>query len=176
MRFEVFDNESGTLGGGAGIQAAQFVASKGAQVVITGNCGPNAVRTLSAAGVELVVGQAGVARQAIEDYKAGKMKSTTEPNVAEHYGMGAAVETEPVYQGAPGGGGRGLGCGRGMGRGMGMRGGTTPPQDLSGRARASAEIGQEKDLEALKDQAREMRGQMESIELRIRNLEERVKK
>jgi len=35
MSFEAFDNASISLGGGAGIQAAQFVASKGAKAVIT---------------------------------------------------------------------------------------------------------------------------------------------
>ena len=53
MNFEAFDNDNIALGGGAGIQSAQFVASKGANVVLTGNCGPNAVQTLSAAGVEV---------------------------------------------------------------------------------------------------------------------------
>jgi len=66
MSFEAFDNENIALGGGAGIQSAQFVASKGAKAVITGNCGPNAVRTLSAAGVELFVGQAGTVKEVIE--------------------------------------------------------------------------------------------------------------
>ena len=47
MDYEVFDNKNMILGGGAGIQSAQFVASKDAKVVITGNCGPNAVRALS---------------------------------------------------------------------------------------------------------------------------------
>jgi len=67
MSFEAFDNENIALGGGAGIQAAQFVASKGAKVVITGNCGPNAVRTLSAAGVEVIVGQKGTIRETIDN-------------------------------------------------------------------------------------------------------------
>ena len=49
MSFEVFENKSAVQGGGAGIQAAQFLASKGVEAVITGNCGPNAVQTLSAA-------------------------------------------------------------------------------------------------------------------------------
>ena len=66
MGVEVFDNENIALGGGAGIQSAQFVASKGAKAVITGNCGPNAVQTLTAAGVELIVGQTGTAREAVE--------------------------------------------------------------------------------------------------------------
>ena len=37
MSFEAFDNESIALGGGAGIQSAQFVASKEVDAVITGN-------------------------------------------------------------------------------------------------------------------------------------------
>lgn len=54
MSFESFDNENIALGGGAGIQSAQFVASKGAGAVITGNCGPNAVQTLSASRVKFL--------------------------------------------------------------------------------------------------------------------------
>jgi predicted Fe-Mo cluster-binding NifX family protein len=111
MSFEAFDNESITLGGGAGIQAAQFVASKGAKAIITGNVGPNAVQTLSASHVEIFAGQSGTIREAIERFKAGDTKPTNTPNVADHYGMGAG-----------GGMGRGMGMGRrgGMGRGQGM--------------------------------------------------------
>ncbi len=87
MSLEAFENKSLASGGGVGIQSAQFVASKGAKAVITGNCGPNAVRTLSAAGVEVFTGQIGTARQAAENYKKGKLKATTEPNVEGHYGM-----------------------------------------------------------------------------------------
>ena len=53
MSFTAFVNESATSGGGAGIQSAQLVVSKGAKAVITGNCGPNAIKTLSAAGVKV---------------------------------------------------------------------------------------------------------------------------
>ena len=108
MGFEAFENGSIAMGGGAGIQAAQFVASKGAKAVITGNVGPNAVQTLSAAGVETFVGQSGTVREAIDRYTKGKINSTSTPNVADHYGMGA---------------GAGMGSGAGMGRGMGMGGG-----------------------------------------------------
>ena len=104
MSFEAFDNKNIALGGGAGIQSAQVVASKGAKVVITGNVGPNAVRTLSTAGVELVTGQTGTVRKAVEDYKKGKLTGVKEANVSNHYGTG---------------GGAGMGRGRGMGQGMG---------------------------------------------------------
>ncbi|MBW1920081.1 MAG: dinitrogenase iron-molybdenum cofactor biosynthesis protein, partial [Deltaproteobacteria bacterium] len=36
MSFVAFPNENVALGGGAGIQSAQFVASKGVKAVITG--------------------------------------------------------------------------------------------------------------------------------------------
>lgn len=88
MSLEAFKNENLALGGGAGIQSARFVASRGAKAVITGNCGPNAVQTLSAAGIEMFVGQNGGVRQAIERYRRGDMTSTTGANVADHYGMG----------------------------------------------------------------------------------------
>ncbi len=86
MSFEVFDNENMALGGGAGIQSAQFVASKGADVVITGNCGPNAMKTLNAAGVKVIVGQEGKVREVIEEFRKGKLKASSEPNVPEQYG------------------------------------------------------------------------------------------
>jgi predicted Fe-Mo cluster-binding NifX family protein len=88
MNFEAFDNKSIALGGGAGIQAAQFVASKDAKAVLTGNMGPNAIKTLSAAGVEVFVGQAGTVREALERYKGGELESTRTASVPEHYGMG----------------------------------------------------------------------------------------
>jgi len=88
MSFETFDNESIALSEDAGVQAARFVASKGADVVITTNCGPNAVRTLSEAGVKLVVGLMGTVRQAIDNYKTGKLVKTAKANVEDHYGTG----------------------------------------------------------------------------------------
>lgn len=109
MSFDAFPNDSIALGGGAGIQSAQFVVSKGAKVVITGNCGPNALRTLSAAGIELFVGQTGSVREAIENYRRGDLRSTSEPNVSGHCGMGRGL-------------GRGMGRARGRGRGMRMSG------------------------------------------------------
>lgn len=42
MQFEAVPNPAMSQGGGAGIQAAQFVVERGAQAVLTGNLGPNA--------------------------------------------------------------------------------------------------------------------------------------
>lgn len=119
MSFEAFDNESTALSGGAGIQAAQFLASKGAKVIITGNVGPNAVDALSAAGIEMVTGPTGTARQAIDEYKKGELKGSSDATVSDHYGMGQGIGMGPGM--GRGMGGRGMG-GRGMGRGMGGRG------------------------------------------------------
>jgi predicted Fe-Mo cluster-binding NifX family protein len=65
MSFETFDNENVALSGGAGIQSASFIASKGAVAVLTGNCGPNAMKAFSAQGVEVYTGQTGTVREAI---------------------------------------------------------------------------------------------------------------
>ena len=117
MSFEVFDNENATLGGGAGVQSAQFVAGKGIKAVITGNCGPNAMQVLSAAGVPVYTGQSGSVKDIVETYQNGKLTPTTEASVAAHAGMGG--------MGGGQGQGRGMGRGRGMGggRGGGMGGG-----------------------------------------------------
>ena len=88
MSFETFDNERIALTEKAGIQSVQFVVSKGAKVVITGHCGPNAVQALSEAGVELIVDLMGSVRQAIDNYKKGKLLETTKANVEDHYGIG----------------------------------------------------------------------------------------
>lgn len=165
MTFEAFENESVALGGGAGIQSAQFVASRGAQVVITGNVGPNAIRALDAEGIEVIVSAGGPIREAIEQYKRGALSPTNQANVADHFGMGGG---QTPY---PGGGmgrgmGRGMGMGKGMGRGMGMQGGYTPNQ-------ASSPSSPYQDLKALKEEAKALSDQLNSILSRIKDLEEK---
>ena len=86
---EVVANEGAMAAGGAGIQSAQLVADKGATVVLTGNCGPNAYRTLEAAGVEVIIGVGGTVRDAVEKYKAGELSATEGPNVDAKFGSGS---------------------------------------------------------------------------------------
>ena len=47
------ENPALSASGGAGVQAAQFIAKLGAQAVISGAYGPNAADTLSPAGIEM---------------------------------------------------------------------------------------------------------------------------
>lgn len=98
MSFEYISNESAMSSGGAGIQAAQSVVKAGVEAVITGNMGPNAFQTLSAAGIKVVTGVSGTVKDAVEKYKKGELKETTAPSVGSHFGMG--------------GSGRGFGRGR----------------------------------------------------------------
>jgi predicted Fe-Mo cluster-binding NifX family protein len=80
MRFEAFENPNVTVND-AGIKSARFVASKGAEIVITGNCGPKAVQKLSEAGIEIIVGLMGTIRQVVETYKKGSLLTTVNANV-----------------------------------------------------------------------------------------------
>lgn len=89
MQFEAVEN-SGATGGGAGIAAAQTIADEGVEAVLTGNCGPNAHNALSAAGIKVIVGVAGKIRDAIDNYKSGKLKASSQPNVEAHTGMGGS--------------------------------------------------------------------------------------
>jgi len=87
LKFEHFSNESSMASGGAGIRAAETIAKKGVEAVITGNMGPNAFQTLSAAGVKVYTGATGTIIEAIEKYKKGELKETSAPNVGSHSGM-----------------------------------------------------------------------------------------
>jgi predicted Fe-Mo cluster-binding NifX family protein len=91
---EAVENSNAAAGGGAGIQSAQLVAEKHAEVVLTGNCGPNAFKTLEAAGIEVVIGARGTVREAIAQYQAGKLSPTGGANVESH--AGASQQTESV--------------------------------------------------------------------------------
>ena len=105
MQFEAVDNPALSAGGGAGIQAAQFVVERGCQAVLAGNVGPNAFGVFQAASVPVCLLGGGTVREAIEAYKAGKLQPLGGANVPAHSGMRRGV-----------GGGRARGRGGGMGR------------------------------------------------------------
>jgi len=84
--FEAIQNPNIEAMGGAGIQSAQLVASKQVKAVLTGNVGPNAFQTLSAAGIDIYTGVSGSVKEAIEAYKLGELKKTKSPNVGSKFG------------------------------------------------------------------------------------------
>lgn len=94
---EAIPNPNMALSGGAGPQSAQLMAEKGVSAVLTGNCGPNAFQAFGAAGIQVITGVSGLVREAVDQFKAGRLKPAATPSVRGHFGTG----------------------GRGMGRRMG---------------------------------------------------------
>ncbi|MBP9598155.1 MAG: NifB/NifX family molybdenum-iron cluster-binding protein, partial [Desulfobacter sp.] len=87
MACESFANESMNLTGGAGIQTASFVISKGVQAVLTGSCGPNAMEVFNSAGVAVYPGQSGTASQAVIRLKNNELTSVTQATAEEKSGV-----------------------------------------------------------------------------------------
>ena len=172
MEVEAVQNPNVAAGGGVGIQSAQLMVEHDVKYVLTGNCGPNASQVFGAAGIQVIVGVSGIARQAIDQFKAGTFTASNQPNVASHFGMGGGQGMNSS-QSIGGGRGMGMGSGRGMGmgsgrgmgggRGMGMSvgqtgspGRTIPPQG----ARVE-------DTNTLKEEARLLEKQLQDIKRRI---------
>ena len=163
LEFEAIENPNLMAGGGAGIQTAQMIAGKGATVVLTGNCGPNAYRALSAAGITVHVGVTGTVREGVERFKRGELESSAGPSVPGHFGLGQGVTGGAGSGRGPGmgGGGRGGGSAR-MGPGSASAGPSPAPTAFPGE-----------NLEALKQDAASMRTQLEQITKRLDDLEKR---
>ena len=89
MAFEAIENGNVDASGGAGISAAKIVIDAGVQAILTGNCGPNAERTLRAGNVKLYTGLGGTVAEAVERFKAGELSEATGPSVQSHSGMNA---------------------------------------------------------------------------------------
>ena len=70
---------------GAGIQAAVMVGDSGADVLLTGFCGPNAFKTLAAAGVKVANDANGTVRDALEAFKKGEVSFADDANVEGHW-------------------------------------------------------------------------------------------
>ena len=72
--WQAHPNPAMRAGGGAGIQAAQFISDQGASAVVSGNFGPNAVYALNNAGVKMYTyGQINNARDALQGYLEGQL-------------------------------------------------------------------------------------------------------
>ena len=143
LEYEALPNPAMSQGGGAGIQAAQFVVNQGAQAVLTGNLGPNAFDVLRAAGVPGYLVPEGTVRQVVEAFKSGQLQPMGGASVSAHAGMR--------------GGGRGMGAGR---RGQ-----------PSVADRPSPDPSQESEVAELRDRLKDLRQQLAETMERIEELE-----
>jgi predicted Fe-Mo cluster-binding NifX family protein len=87
LEFEVLNNAAQSASGGAGVEAAQTIANSGAEIVLTGNVGPNAFQALKAAELPVFLGARGSIKETIQKYQAGDLDSPSGPSVSSHFGM-----------------------------------------------------------------------------------------
>ncbi len=88
MKTEAIENSSVHSAHGAGIGAAQKVASLNVEAVITGHVGPNAYSALSRTGIKIYTGAKGTIKEALTQYNDGLLKEATSPTVSGHHGQG----------------------------------------------------------------------------------------
>ena len=136
---EAVENASAASSQGAGISTAQMMAEKQVGAVLTGNCGPNAYQTLNAAGIDVITGVSGTAREAIESFKSGRYRTSTAPNVGAHHGLGG-------------------GMGRGMQSGMGA---STTADNSSGMMQVLQEL--KVQLDGLRSQVDEINSRIDQL-------------
>lgn len=70
---------------GAGIQTGRNVAELGVEAVITGHVGPNAFKTLNAAGIKLYLSGQQTVQEAVEAFKNGLLTQINTANVEGHW-------------------------------------------------------------------------------------------
>lgn len=86
LDFEAVENTQNlNLPQGAGIQSSKTVVGTGAEIVVTGNCGPKAFNALSSAGVRIAVGCTGRVIDAVQKCKNGLLTFADEANVEGHW-------------------------------------------------------------------------------------------
>ena len=86
LDLKVLDNQTNVNAfKGAGIQAASTLSENGAEVLLTGYCGPNAFRTLQAAKIKVVNEVSGTVQEALEAFKAGRYRFAEDANVEGHW-------------------------------------------------------------------------------------------
>lgn len=86
LEFEVIDNSVNVNAfKGAGIKAASTVADSGADVLLTGYCGPNAFKTLTAAGLKVVNDISGTVGSVVKKFSEGEYAYSEAANVDGHW-------------------------------------------------------------------------------------------
>jgi len=162
MQFEDVRNTSQYAPSGAGIGAAQAIASRGVQVVLTGSVGPNAYQALSAAGIQIMTGVSGTVREAVAKYGKGELRSVSAPTAGTGYGIGGGF-----------GIGRGGGRGMGRGRGTGMRRPAPTAYPTVSPVPSAPQMTNEQEAGMLRSQVELLQKQFDQIKERLKELERR---
>ncbi len=86
LAVDVLDNSANANAfKGAGIQAAAMLGDTGAQALLTGFCGPNAFKTLEAAGIKVVNNISGTVKDAVHTFNQGNVSYAGGANVDGHW-------------------------------------------------------------------------------------------
>lgn len=80
--WEATTNPALSAGGGAGVAAGQFLASRGVKALLTGNVGPNAFSVLQAAGIAVFPVNGQTVREAYQNYLKNNLSRTAQPTKA----------------------------------------------------------------------------------------------
>ncbi len=163
MEYEAYPNEGSGFSSGAGTSAAQFVASKGVEYVITGNCGPKAMQVLSASGIKVILGQTGTVREVINKFKKGELSAAQMDTFGGGFGMGFG-------KGMGRGGGRGMGMGRGCGGG-GYFSNSWDQVVASTQNSRSVSSNSDNEIKAMKEEINELKKGINLILERLERLE-----
>ena len=84
--FEIIDNtQQLNAAQGAGIQSAQNVINAGATALISGHCGPKAMKVLQSKNVAVYVTEATSIREALAKFENGELTKIDEADVEEHW-------------------------------------------------------------------------------------------
>lgn len=173
LEFEAIENPNMGAMGGAGIQSGKLMVEKGVQAILTGNVGPNAFQTLSAAGLQIITGVTGTVKEAIQRFNSGQFQPVSGATVPDHFGLGGRG-------GFPGGGmgtgmGRGMGGGRGMGMGRGRQNAMNPGMQPTSFSQPGfppqQQMTKEQELQMLREQAEAMKQQLDQIANKIKSLD-----
>jgi predicted Fe-Mo cluster-binding NifX family protein len=86
LEWQAYPNPGASASGGAGTQAAQYIANQGAQAAVSGDFGPNAYNALNAAGIAMyLLGTSQTVREAVERFKDGQLAQVGAPASVGHH-------------------------------------------------------------------------------------------
>jgi len=88
MVAESVPSPSPETGRGSGMQSARNLSRLGLTALVTGNIGPNALKTISAAGIEVYQHAAGTVRDAVDRLQRGELPKLSAPSASPRAGKG----------------------------------------------------------------------------------------